>query len=193
MCIFSVKLYWVINMVYYYKDLMGSYGSDYQIRKAVNENKLYKLEPGIYSDKEKVHYLELFTRTYPNAIISGDSAYYYHNLTDVIPSKIYMTTSRSSSIFNDDSIVQSYKSDDTFEIGKTNIDFEGVKINIYDRERMLVELVRNKNSTPYDYYKEIINNYRKIKEELSIYKIQEYANIYSNNENIIARIQDEVF
>ena len=104
-----------------------------------------------------------------------------------------MTTSRSSSRFNDDSIVQSYKSDDTFEIGKTNIDFEGVKINIYDRERMLVELVRNKNSTPYDYYKEIINNYRKIKEELSIYKIQEYANIYSNNENIIARIQDEVF
>ena len=172
---------------------MGSYGSDYQIRKAVNENKLYKLEPGIYYDKEKVHYLELFTRTYPNAIISGDSAYYYHNLTDVIPSKIYMTTSRSSSRFNDDSIVQSYKSDDTFEIGKTNIDFEGVKINIYDRERMLVELVRNKNSTPYDYYKEIINNYRKIKEELSIYKIQEYANIYSNNENIIARIQDEVF
>ena len=180
-------------MVYYYKDLMGSYGSDYQIRKAVNENKLYKLEPGIYSDKEKVHYLELFTRTYPNAIISGDSAYYYHNLTDVIPSKIYMTTSRSSSRFNDDSIVQSYKSDDTFEIGKTNIDFEGVKINIYDRERMLVELVRNKNSTPYDYYKEIIENYREIKETLNTKKIAEYISNFAIENHLYDVIMKEVF
>ena len=180
-------------MVLLYKELIQKYESDYKIKKLIQEGKIFKIEKGIYSDKKDVNYLEIISKKYPNAIFTMDSAFYYHNLTDVIPSKIYMTTSRSSSRFNDDSIVQSYKSDDTFEIGKTNIDFEGVKINIYDRERMLVELVRNKNSTPYDYYKEIINNYRKIKEELSIYKIQEYANIYSNNENIIARIQDEVF
>ena len=58
-----------------------------------------------------------------------------------------------------------------FNLGKTNIEFEGVNINIYDRERMLIELIKNKNNTPYDYYKEIIDNYRKIKNELDVYQV----------------------
>jgi len=44
-----------------------------------------------------------------------------------------------------------------------------------------------------DYYKEIIDNYRKIKSELDIYKLHEYANVYSNGEKIMTMIQDEVF
>ena len=60
-------------------------------------------------------------------------------------------------------------------------------------KEMLIELIKNKNNTPYDYYKEIINNYRKIKNELDVYKLQEYASVYSNGEKIITMIQDEVF
>ena len=60
-------------MVYTYKDLIDKYGSNYQIQKAVKEKKLYKIESGIYSDKENNHYLDIFTHKYPNAIISGDS------------------------------------------------------------------------------------------------------------------------
>ena len=47
---------------------------------------------------------------------------------------------------------------------------------------MLVELIKNKNNTPYDYHKEIIDNYRKMKNELDVYKLQECAKIYSNGE-----------
>lgn len=180
-------------MVYTHKELKKKYGSDYQINKAVKEGKLYKIESGIYSDKQNNHYLDIFVKKYPNAIISGDSAYYYHNLTDVIPKKIFMTTDRTSGRFNDDHIIQSYATTNYFNLGKTNIEFEGVNINIYDRERMLIELIKNRNNTPYDYYKEIINNYRKIKNELDVYKLQEYASVYSNGEKIITIIQDEVF
>lgn len=80
-----------------------------------------------------------------------------------------------------------------FELGKTNIDYEGVNIPIYDRERMLVELIKNKNNTPYDYYKEIICNYRKLIDELDVYKIQEYSSSYSYSDKIMSMIQDEVF
>ncbi len=38
---------------------------------------------------------------------------------------------------------------------------ESATINIYDKERMLIELIRNKNQMAFDYYKEIISNYRK--------------------------------
>lgn len=180
-------------MVYNYKDLKEKYGSDYQIQKAVKEKRLFKIDSGIYADKENNHYLEIFTVKYPNAVISGDSAYYYHNLTDVIPNKIYMTTDRTSGRFNDEHIMQSFSIDNFLNLGKTKIEFEGVTINIYDKERMLLELMKNKNNTSYDYYKEIVDNYRKRKEEIDIYKLQEYANTYQNGDKLIAMIQDEVF
>lgn len=182
-----------MGMIYTYKDLIDKYGSNYQIQKAIKEKKLYKIESGIYSSKENNHYLDIFTHKYPKAIISGDSAYYYHNLTDVIPKKIFMTTDRTSGRFKDKHIIQSFSIDNYFNLGKTSIEFEGININIYDKERMLVELMKNKNSTPYDYYKEIIDNYRKIKEKLDIYKLQEYVNIYPNGEKLMSMIQDEVF
>lgn len=40
---------------------------------------------------------------------------------------------------------------------------------------MLIELIRNKNNLPFDYYKEILLNYRKIISELDIQTIQEYS------------------
>ena len=58
---------------------------------------------------------------------------------------------------------------------------------------MLIELIKNKNNISYDYYKEIIGNYRKIKNELDIYKLQEYTSVYFNGEKIMKIIQDEVF
>lgn len=180
-------------MIYTYKELKEKLCSDYQIKKAVKEGNFYKLDSGIYSDKKNNHYLDVFVKKYPNAIISGDSAYYYHNLTDVIPNKIYMTTDRTSGRFDDEHIVQSYSTSKFFELGKTNIEYEGVTITIYDKERMLIELIKNKNNTPYDYYKEIISNYRKLVNELDVYKIQEYARTYSRGNKIISMIQDEVF
>ncbi len=180
-------------MVYTYNELKEKYGSDYQIQKAVKDGRLFKIESGIYSDKQNNHYLDIFVKKYPNAIISGDSAYYYHNLTDVIPKKIFMTTDRTSGRHNDEHIIQSYSTPNYFNLGKTNIEFEGVHINIYDKERMLIELIKNKNRTPYDYYKEIIDNYRKIKNELDVYKLQDYASVYFNGEKLMSIIQDEVF
>lgn len=180
-------------MVYTYKELKNKYGSNYQIQKAIKNGILYKIETGIYSDKQHNHYLDIFIKKYPNAVISGESAYYYHNLTDIIPRKIFMTTERTSGRFNDEHIIQSFSTSSFFCLGKTKIEFEGININIYDKERMLVELIKNKNSTSYDYYKEIIDNYRKIKNQLDVYKIQEYANAYYNGKKIMTIIQDEVF
>lgn len=47
-------------------------------------------------------------------------------------------------------------------------DYKGYDIRIYNKERMLIELVRYKSKLPFDYYKEIILNYRKLLPRLDI-------------------------
>ena len=66
-------------------------------------------------------------------------------------------------------------------------------INIYDKERMLIELVRSKNTMGYDMYKEIISNYRRIVGDIDIEKLEKYLSYFSHGDKLFEMIQDEVF
>ena len=180
-------------MVLLYKELIQKYESDYKIKKLIQEGKIFKIEKGIYSDKKDVNYLEIISKKYPNAILTSDSAYYYYDLTDVIPDYFYLATKRSDSRINDKNIKQVFIPNDLFDFGKTQIEVENIRINIYDEERILVELIRKKNIIPFDYYKEIITNYRKKADKLDIYKIQEYISYYKNESSLYDTLMREVF
>ena len=91
-------------MILLYKDLIQQYKSDYKIKKLIEEGKIFKIEKGIYSDNNNINYLEILTKKYPNAIFTMESAFYYHNLTDVIPDKEYLALRRDSTKINDDRI-----------------------------------------------------------------------------------------
>ena len=180
-------------MVYTYKELLLDYKSAYQIEKAVKDGKIYKIEKGIYSDIPSVHYLAVIMKKYPYGVFTSYSAYYYHNLTDVIPNKIYISTDRNNRMISSNKIKQIRMKDELYNLGKTEIDYEGIKINIYDKERMLIDLARNKNKIGYDLYKEIISNYRKLANSLDTQKIEEYLQYFINGDKIFEIIQDEVF
>ena len=64
---------------------------------------------------------------------------------------------------------------------------------IYDKERMLIELLRFKNKFPFDYYKEIIGNYRNIIYNLDIERIQDYATSFPRSKMINDALEMEVF
>ena len=180
-------------MLYSHSELKNKYKSTYQIRKALKNKEIYKIEKGIYSDVKSVHYLSVISKKYPNSVITSFSAYYYHNLTDIIPNKIYLATDRNSRMIYSDKIKPIRMKDELYNLGKTQIDYEGIKISIYDKERMLVDLARNKNQIGYDLYKEIISNYRKITNSLDTQKIEEYLQYFINGDKIFEIIQDEVF
>ena len=114
-------------------------------------------------------------------------------MTDVIPSKMYLATNRNATTIHSDKIQQIRMKDDLYELGKSEIGYEGIKINIYDKERMLIDLARNKNQIGYDLYKEIISNYRKQVNSLDTQKIEEYLQYFVNGDKIFEIIQDEVF
>lgn len=188
-----VKIILGDKMLYFRKELDKNKYSTYQLNKSIENKELFKVANGLYSDVEFVNPLEIILKKYPNAIFTSDSAYYYYDLTDVVPDYFYLATRRTDSRINDKSIKQIFIPSELFEFGKTQIEIENVKINIYDEERMLVELIRKKNSIPFDYYKEIINNYRKKIDTLDIYKIGEYISYYKNESSLYDTLMREVF
>ncbi len=180
-------------MLYNYKEIKEKYKTNYKINKAIIDEKIYKIEKNIYSDIKNINYLEMISKKYPNAIFTMDSAFYFHNLTDVIPNKMNLAIERNSSRIKDKKINQILTIKELFEIGKMQMIVEGATINVYDKERMLIELIRNKNQIAFDYYKEIILNYRKRINDLDIGKIEGYIELFPHEEHIYKILQREVF
>ena len=106
-------------MIFTYNELLLKYKSAYQIEKAVKNGQIYKIEKGIYSDVPSVHYLAVIMKKYPYGIFTSYSAYYYHNLTDVIPDKIYLSTSRNGTTITSNKIKQIRMKDELYNLGKT--------------------------------------------------------------------------
>ena len=148
-------------MLLSYQECLEKYGTDYKIKKSIKEGELYVKEKGIYSDKRYVPELEVISKKYPNAIITLNSAFYYYGLTDTIPDFYYVATTKNTSKISDERV--------------TTINYDGVDIVIYDKELLLVELIRNKRKFSFDFYKEIIASYRRIVHELDMTLVAEYA------------------
>ena len=161
-------------------------------QKAVREKCYYKVDDGLYSDDSNINYIEIIAKKYPNFVIYGDSAYYYHNLTDFIPNKIVLATTKNDKI-RSKFVKQVRLTDELFNIGITKIEINSINMKIYDKERMLIELARSKNTMGYDMYKEIIANYRKISDDLDMEKIEKYLTYFPYKKRLFEIIQDEVF
>ena len=180
-------------MIYNYNEVLQKYKDDYNIKKALSNKEIYKIEKGIYSDSPYVSHLAILMKKYPTLVISGHSAYYYHDLTDVIPRKIILCTKRDATRIHDDDVKQIRMQDDLYEVGITTMEYNGTIIRIYDKERLLIDLVRNKNKMGYDLYKEIISNYRNLADSIDIRKVEKYLSHFINEDKILEMLQDEVF
>ena len=163
------------------------------INKAVKNEELYKIEKGFYSDKPHESEISLISLKYPEAVFTMNSAFYYHNLTDTIPDKYYLVTDKDAATITDKRIVQKYENSKALKLGVIQMEQDGGLIKIYSKERMLLELIRNKNNMPFDYYKEILNNYRRIVYDLNIQDIQDYADELPKNRMIMETLRLEVF
>ena len=173
--------------------LKKKYNSTYKLNKALENKEIFKVQFGLYSDKEYVGTLEIISKKYPDAILTNDSAFYYLDLTDVIPDVYYIATSRNHTRIHDKNIIQVFIPKEVLELGKKRTKIENANVYIYDKERMLIELVKKKKKIPFDYYKEIVANYRKIADELDMYKIEQYIALYKNECNLGNVLLREVF
>lgn len=179
-------------MILSYADCIRKFGNAYQLNKALEDGLVFKLEDGIYSDSEYESEVAIISKKYPDGIFTGEYAFYVYGLTDLIPEKYTLATKAKATALVDGRIEQIYTRDDLLNIGVIQMEVDGATIPIYDKERMIIELLRNKNKMPKDLYKEIIGTYRRIIESLEIWRIQEYLDIFPKSKMIKKAFDEEI-
>lgn len=108
-----------------------------------------------------------------------------------MPDECELATTRDAAKIKDKRVKQYFVSDSFFAEGIEIADYKGYDTRNYNKERMLIELVRYKSKLPFDYYKEIILNYRKLLPQLDIQMIQDYALIAPKSNKVIEILQME--
>lgn len=179
-------------MLYSYDESVERYGSKYLLKKAVEAGKIYKLEKGVYSDEKYVPEKCIIAMKYPKGVFTMNTAFYHYNLTDVIPDEYQLATDRNAAKISDKRVIQIFEQADLLMLGATTEQINGCTINIYNKERLLVELLRHKSKLPFDYYKEVLLNYRDIIHELDIRLIQDYAEAVPKSTMIMETLKLEV-
>ena len=182
-------------MLYTSKELTEKYNNFYGINQLVKDGKLFKVAHGIYSDVDpRLAELECLFAQYQNAILSMQSAYAFYGLTDYIPEKYWVATKQNAHKISSDKVSQMFITGDIFDIGKQIVTTKYGTINIYDKERLLIELFRLKSKFEYSFFKEVINSYRKLASngELDNYKIAKYCSLFKRGGSIILEIQKTV-
>ena len=179
--------------LYNYKTCQERFGSAYKILKAEADGCLHKMDKGVYSDTGRESELEVLQFKYPDSVVTLGTAYYFYDMTDVVPDEYDFVTARSDGRINDDRVRQYYVPANVLKTGMVIRDFNGEKIRTYDLERLLIETARRKTSLPSDLYKEVVLEFRRRTGAMQPAKIGEYLVGFPKRELIERIIDEEVF
>mgnify|MGYP003063887973 CR=1 FL=1 len=150
------------------------------------KKELEKITNGLYAlPSENIDEYLYFSYRIPKGIFSHETAAYLQGLSTRMPLIYVMTVpvgdnvSRVKSI--KDNIIFKYSKKDYYDIGKTSITNPfGRKIFIYDKERTILDLIKNKNRVDANVFSEAMKLYFRDNDR-DLLKISKYA-IYMNME-----------
>ena len=180
-------------MIYTTKELLNGGETEYSIRNKVSDGFLFPVEHGLYSDSKDYFIDEVYIcKKYPYAVLTNLSAFYVYDLTDVVPDKFYLATEQHSFPIRREDVVQSYQDHAFFYIGIVTIKYNDGVVNVYSLERLLIELIRLKEKFAPELFYEVLNSFRKIKNKLDFYKINEYVKFFKNSEILLQKIKEVI-
>ena len=182
----------VINMIYRYDDMLERYGSAYRIGRAVGSGEVHKVARGVYSDERHPDPGAVVCALHPQAVLTMDSAFYLHGLTDVVPELVHVATPRNSTRIRDAGVRQYFMLPHLLGLGVRAMESGGYAVRVFSRERMLVELLRGSGTLPMDYYRELIGSYRRITGELDMREVENCLALYRRSDSLFDMMQREV-
>src|SRR5574344_805076 len=153
-------------MILTYKELINYFGSDYRIKKQLEEGTIAKIKAGLYESGDYSPF-ELFVKKFPNGIFTFLSSLYFLKLLNRQPDFYYIATVINSTRIIDPLAKQIFMPKSKFFEGVDLINFDGVEIQCYSKEKSLVIFLENRHKVPYDIYHEVIVNYRSISKALN--------------------------
>lgn len=110
------------------------------------KGEVIKVIKGLYIDKDKdINEFFIMGERYKTGIFSHNTALYFYNLTDRTPMSLDMTF--PSNVRNkNDFLEPHYIKPELHSLGETTLDLEdGTKIKIYDMERTMCDIIRDRN------------------------------------------------
>ena len=146
----------------------------------VRKNKLIKIAPGYYANESYFaddYYI--LQKRYPKYVFSGMSALYIHHLTDKIPMEVEVTSPQgyhpSRKKIHGLSIHR-ISNKEIYNLGITEVTtFFGNKVRVYDEERTICDLIKNRDKYDGETFIKAIKFYiRKTNNEI---KLRKYAKI----------------
>ncbi len=151
------------------------------IQSYIDKKIIRKVSRGLYIDNNLIEdEFYILQQKFSNIIFSYNTACYLLNLSDRAPYKIDVTTLNHNNIGEDLEI--HYVSRDKFNIGITEIKSPyGNPINVYNAERCICDLLKNKNEVDIELYNKIIKNYFK-QSKKDLETLEEYAKIFNIQE-----------
>ena len=159
------------------------------IKLLCDENYIERIEKGVYVKKGKnVNDFFLLQQRYKTGIFSHNTALYFYNLTDRTPLK-YDLTFQNNIRVKDEIVSSHYTKANYFEIGQTELKLQdGTTIKIYDLERTIIDILRDRNKIDLQIFNTAINGYMKRKDK-NLVKLSKYAKIFKQ-ENLLRKYME---
>lgn len=162
------------------KDVLSNNQSKTDFYNYIKNNNFEQISRGIYASKDAfVDPLLIAHKRSPNAVISHDAALHYYGLIDREPLSTTLTiySGYNATRLKNAGYKVFFIKKQYLDIGKTNVvDLYGNTIPMYDLERTMCDLVRNRNSFEIQDFNTAIKAYARRKDK-NLTKLFEYAKL----------------
>lgn len=143
-----------------YKELLEAGYTKYQVKKLCNQKFLEKLDRGVYGLANELKDEFLVCQANNQFMIySNETAIYLHNLCDRYPLKMSVTTKSGYHLRNAKLKVYYVKEELLFLGVETIKTPQGNDVQVYDRERTICDIIKNKNRIDQQVYIQGLQNY----------------------------------
>ena len=167
--------------------------SKYQFYQYVHQNDLQAVRKGIYVDEMTwIDELYVLHQRCPNAVFSHDEALYYHELVDREPLLHTLTiySGYNAHRLKVDGKCKVYTvKKELLNVGKITVqDNDGHQIPMYDLERTICDLIRNRNKMEVQDFNTAFKTYIS-RTDKNLNRLMEYAKLF-RVDNIVRRYME---
>lgn len=157
------------------------------LTRMIEKGLIERVARGVYIDKETLEDKYFITQAVcKKGIFSHETALYFYDLCDRTPIKYQLTIPSyyNTKLLKDKNYEFFYLKEELYKIGITQMKTPyGNKINIYDLERTICDIVRNKKRIEIALFTDAMKRYVQRKDRNSI-KLYKYAKLFNIEDEI---------
>ena len=157
------------------------------LTRMVENGIIERVARGVYIEKDTLEDTYFITQAIcRKGIFSHETALYFHDLCDRTPIKYQLTIPSyyNTRLLKDKNYEFFYLKDELYEIGITEIKTPyGNKIRVYDLERTICDIIRNKKRIEIALFTDAMKRYAERKDRNST-KLHKYAKLFNIEEEV---------